>query len=102
MYAETRKLISPKITRPLLLLLALFYLAFHAVSGERGLYAWFRENKRLELLQAELRETTEKREAYERKIHLLRPESIDLDMLDEQARSVLGFVGPDEVVIYTK
>lgn len=102
MYAKLHQVLLPRLFRPLLLAFALFYLAFHAVSGERGLYAWFRESKRLEFLQASLKETQAKREGYERNIKLLRPESIDLDMLDEQARQVLGFVGADEVVVYTE
>lgn len=101
MQAVFRQWIPTKFTRPLLLVLALFYLAFHAVSGERGLYAWLRESKRLEAMKVELADTIAQREAYERKIKLLAPESIDLDMLDEQAREVLGFAGPGEVVIYT-
>lgn len=102
MLAEPRKLVSQRLLRPLLLALALFYLAFHVVSGERGVYAWFRESKRLEALKAELAETAAKREAYERRIKLLRSDAIDLDMLDEQARAVLGFMGPNEAVVYIK
>jgi len=87
------------LARPTLLALAIFYLGFHAVSGERGLYAWFRESRHLEQLQGELKAAVAAREAYDRKIRLLKPDSIDLDMLDEQARRSLGFAAPDEVVV---
>ncbi len=30
------------------------------------------------------------------------PNSLDIDLLDEQARKVLGYVGKNEVVIYEK
>lgn len=89
----------PKIARALLFVLVFFYLGFHALSGDRGVYAWLKENRRLELLQAELTDTMAKRQDFERKISLLRASSLDLDMLDEQARAVLGFAGTDEVVI---
>ena len=32
----------------------------------------------------------------------MKPESLDIDLLDEQARKTLGFVGEKEVVIYKK
>lgn len=91
-----------RFARPLLLALVLFYLAFHAVSGERGLYAWFREARKLEALKAELASTTAQREDYERNIALLKSGGIDPDMLDEQVRRTLGFSAPDEVVVYTR
>lgn len=98
---EPKKFAWKKVSWPLALACAFFYIGFHAMSGERGLYAWFKENRRLEVLKAELAATTASREEYERKIRLLSNNSLDLDMLDEQARSVLGFVGADEVVIFT-
>lgn len=89
------------VARSLFLVFILFYLSFHAISGERGFYAWFKESKRLEQLKAELADITAKREAYEHRIKLLSSQSIDLDMLDEQARKVLGYTRPDEIVILT-
>jgi cell division protein FtsB len=88
-----------KVSRSLVLVLALFYLAFHAVSGERGLFAWFRETRRLAVLQTELTSVQAQRAVYEKKIRLLSSASLDLDMLDEQSRRVLGVAGADEVVV---
>lgn len=39
------------------------------------------------------------REALERKVTLMRPQSIDPDMLDELARSTLDFGKPGELVV---
>ena len=46
--------------------------------------------------------TTHEREKLEKRVDLLRPENLDLDMLEERARSVLGLAHPDELVIYNK
>jgi cell division protein FtsB len=78
---------------------AFFYIAFHAISGEHGLYAWVKETHRLAALQAELATVSAERESVERKVRLLSNDSLDLDMLDEQARAVLGLAGADEVVV---
>ena len=86
---------------PLLCVLILFYLGFHAVSGERGLFALFKETRRLEQLTAELAAIRSNREQMERKIKLMSNTSLDLDMLDERARTVLGLAGKDEVVLFT-
>ena len=36
----------------------------------------------------------------ERDVALLRPESLDPDLLDERARAALGFAHPDELTIF--
>ncbi len=86
---------------PLLCVLIMFYLGFHAVSGERGLFALFKETRRLEQLTAQLSDIRSNREQMEKKIKLMSNASLDLDMLDERARTVLGLAGKDEVVLFT-
>lgn len=78
----------------------MFYLGFHAISGERGLIALFTERHRLEALKVELAEVTAQRESLERKVRGLSDKSLDLDLLDEQARRILGMAGKSEVVYF--
>ncbi len=85
--------------RSITLVFVVFYLGFHAISGERGLVAWFQESRKLEALQTELTSLKEQRTEMEGKVKLLSAASIDPDMLDEQSRRVLGLAKPDEVVI---
>lgn len=80
--------------------LILFYLAFHTVSGERGIFALLRESRKLDALQDELADTKAKREILEKKVQKLSNNSLDLDLLDEQARKVLGTTGKNEVVLF--
>jgi cell division protein FtsB len=42
------------------------------------------------------------REILERQVHLLSPNNLDLDMLEERARLILNFARPDEVIIYNE
>lgn len=85
--------------RPLMVVFALFYLSFHAVSGERGLFAWFKETRRLEVLNKELARVSAEREELEKKVKGLSAGSLDLDLLDEQARSTLGYAGQYDLVV---
>jgi cell division protein FtsB len=89
--------------RPLLLpgacLLLLAYFAYHAVEGEYGLYALDRLKAREAALQQELAELKERRDPLERRVALMRPESLDPDMVDERARHALNMVHRNDVVI---
>jgi cell division protein FtsB len=97
---DARRFSIKRAIGPLLCVLALFYLGFHAVSGERGLLALFKESRKLELLKIELADITAKREALDKKVRHLSSQSLDLDLLDERARLVLGVAGKNEVVYF--
>ena len=75
------------------------YFAFHAVEGERGLRAYFALNLRTELALEERDALRNDRMMLERRVNLLKPESLDLDMLEERARNVLNKVHEDDFVI---
>jgi cell division protein FtsB len=81
-----------------LVLLMLLYFVFHSIYGSRGVIAYFKlqselesSHKKLELLRAERLEI-------ENRTKLLRPGSLDRDMLDETTRNVLGFSSPKEQI----
>ena len=102
-YAATADLYNPLQKRALgslFCVLVMFYLGFHTVSGERGVFALLRESRKLETLKAELAEIKASREALDLKVAKLSDRSLDLDLLDEQARSVLGMAGKDEVILF--
>ena len=75
------------------------YFAFHAVEGERGLRAYFALNLQTELAREERDALRHDRMTIERRVNLLKSESLDLDMLDERARTVLNKVHEDDFVI---
>lgn len=82
-------------------MLIVFYLCFHAISGERGVVAWFKANRELEVIGQQLQEAKTNREIYEKKVALLQSGKVDPDMLDEQSRRILGVARPDEMVVFT-
>lgn len=86
---------------PLLLAFGVVYLVFHLFSGERGLYALLKENRKLEILRAELKDVQAKNEEMDRRVKGMSNGSLDLDMVDEEARRVLGSASRNEVVIPT-
>ena len=79
----------------------MLYFGYHTVQGERGIIAYLRLNANLERTEIALRESDEVQQVLARRVGLLRPEHLDRDMLDEQARQILGLAHPDDIVIYT-
>lgn len=75
------------------------YFTFHLLHGDMGYFALRGLNQKLASAQTRHDAIKAERVALENRVRLLRSDSLDLDMLDERAREVLGFVGPGEVVI---
>lgn len=68
----------------------LMYFAFHAIAGNRGMIAYFKLHSTIDSFADEADTLKAERIELEHKVNLLKS-SVDLDMLDEQARKVLGF-----------
>jgi cell division protein FtsB len=85
-----------------LLALLIVYFAFHAFTGDRGLLT---SNQRDEALIAKTRELAQvqrQRQDLETRARLLRDTSLSADLLEERARSLLGFADPRDYVIRMK
>jgi len=78
------------------------YFAYHAVQGDRGLIAWWKLRYEIEKTELVHSEVAAEKLAMEQRVSLLRPESLDRDMLEERARIMLGFVHADDRVIPLK
>jgi cell division protein FtsB len=78
------------------------YFAYHAVQGDGGILAYLRIQKSLEHAEAVKAELTEQRARLERRVKLLRPDTLDPDLLEERARAVLNFAHARDVVVLTQ
>lgn len=75
------------------------FFGWHAQYGPRGLANQTRLIENLVKFEGEHEEVKARREALDRRVSLLRPETIDPDMLDEAARRTLGFAGKRDLVV---
>lgn len=75
------------------------YFGYFAIYGNHGLINWLRLESEITAKQTSFDRVRLERLALERRVRLLRPESVDPDLLEEQARSRLGLSQPDEVII---
>lgn len=83
----------------LVIIALVLYFGYFAIYGKHGLVNWIRLQQEIGLKQGELDRVRVERAALEHRVRLLRPESVDPDLLEEQARARLGLSQDDEVVI---
>jgi cell division protein FtsB len=84
---------------PFLTVCLMVYFIYHIFQGERGLISWLRLQQKIREDEKVLIDLQGQREILERKVYLLRPDSLDRDMLEERVRFLLNFARSDEVVI---
>ena len=75
------------------------YFTFAAVQGDYGLFRRIEVEAESRALQAELDALNAKVARMENLTQRLSDDYLDLDLLDQQARDVLGLVRSDEIVI---
>jgi len=81
------------------LALLIFYFGFHAFTGEGGLLQSDKRGATLVAKADELKKVTAQRHDLEVRAQLLRDTSLSADLLEERARSLLGFADPRDYVI---
>lgn len=82
--------------------LVIGYFGVNAYSGNHGLRARQDLDQQIAQLSDELASLKAERANWERRVVLLRPESIDPDMLDERARVLLNYADPRELTLRLK
>jgi cell division protein FtsB len=75
------------------------YFGYHGVHGERGLRAHRNFNAEIAALNADLAAVQGERKSIEDRVARFAPNSVDRDLLDEEARESLGWLHPNDRVI---
>ena len=78
---------------------AVAYFMFHAQHGARGLEARGAVRESLRDMETELAGLVAERKSWEQRLALVRDEAIDRDLLEENARLMLGRMHKNDVVI---
>ena len=84
---------------PLFGSLALVYLIYYGIQGDRGLLAWIQSGQDVVIAEQKLAVQRAERDTLAQRVALLRPESLDLDLLDERVRAVLNHAGPNDIIL---
>ena len=75
------------------------YFTFASIQGDFGLFRRLEIQSEADALEAERARLNEEVAELRNKVRRLSDTYLDLDLLDEQARSVLGLVRADEIVM---
>jgi cell division protein FtsB len=68
-------------------------------SGARGAISWAKLSHEIATLERELAFVQEENAFLENKIQLIKDDNLDLDLLEEQARCILGMARENDVIV---
>ena len=75
------------------------YFGYHAVLGNRGLVTLYQVHHQIETMSLKSDNLKAERMALEKKVVMMRPGSVDRDLLEERAQLVLGYHHKQEFAI---
>ena len=75
------------------------YFIIASFKGEFGVSSKYQLLAKEKALTKELKAVNEKTRVVKNKIERLSDTSLDLELLDQQARKILGLIGEDEVIV---
>jgi len=83
-----------------LALLLVVYFLYHIFSGNNGLITARNLEKKQQHVGSELALLSKERQKLEHKVTHFYDTNLDKDLLDEQARRVLGYIGSEQLIYY--
>jgi len=73
-----------------------FYFGYHLLAGERSYLRLVFLNYQIDRTSNELDLASAERKSLEQKVVMMRPGTVNRDLLEEQSRKMLGYSYPDE------
>jgi cell division protein FtsB len=78
------------------------YFGVNAYTGDHGLRAKQDLDREIATLTVELDHAKSEHDRWQHRVSLLKSDSLDPDTIDEEARALLGYVDPRDVVVLVK
>ena len=75
------------------------YFSYHAILGNRSLVKLYSLEKQIETMSQEKTAHIFTKDSLQKKVVMMRPGSVNKDLLEEQARVVLGYRQSEEIVL---
>jgi cell division protein FtsB len=86
---------------PVLFAVVFAYFGYHLMNGDRGVLALLQLRQEVARAEATLAETRATHDIWERRVAVLRNQSLDPDMVEERARALLHVAWPDDIIVFT-
>lgn len=75
------------------------YFVYHMIIGARGIISWAVLSREVERLETELQSLKSDNEFLSNKVKGMRSDSLDLDLLEEEAEKILGVAYSGDLVV---
>lgn len=85
---------------PVFILLGFTYVYYHLFTGDRSVWVWYGLNEQVHQMQVENALLRDQQVSLEAKVKRLKPDTLDVDYLDERVRETLPVLRTNERVIY--
>ena len=82
-------------------LLLCVYFSYHLIQGNRSLVRLVQMQKQIVVSQTEMEDVSARRAAVESKVKMMRPGSVDRDLLEERIQVVLGYANSKDLIVST-
>jgi len=87
---------------PAIIGVLILYFSYHALAGDQGLAAWTELQNEEGKLEGEIVRLKAEKTVLEASLVRLRDTTLDLDYVEEIARTKLSYVRPDELLVATR
>ncbi|MBB46135.1 MAG: septum formation initiator [Rhodospirillaceae bacterium] len=87
------------IAGPLFGILLFTYFVYHSIQGQHGILAWRQLDIQITKAEATFASLLAKQAELEQSVIMLRPSTLNLDMVEEQSRRMLNFTHKDDVIV---
>ncbi len=77
------------------------YFLYHTIQGDRGWLAMLRLQSDVNKSQETLSRLQQEHKELDHRVKLMRPGSMDPDLLDEKSREMLDYSKPNEIIVLT-
>lgn len=77
------------------------YFLIHTIQGDRGWLAMLRLQNQVNTAQENLSQLQKEHQQLNHRVQLMRPGSMDPDLLDEKSREMLDYSKPNEIIVLT-
>ncbi|GEM_PF-588937 len=84
---------------PVIMISLICYFCYHLAAGQRSYIRLVSLNAQIESVERQYEIASTQRGSIEQKVVMMRPGSVNRDLLEEQARHVLGFRYMDEKIL---
>jgi cell division protein FtsB len=96
---QHKKSFARRLVLPLVAVAVVGYFGYHAFTGAFGIWAMDRLETDGARLRVERDQLEAQRASLQTAVNTLRPETLDADVVDFEAREALNLLRPDEVVV---